>query len=130
VPIGAFSPLVGNRPFRRPTHSGNLLLTYAKGPAQLSLAGYFAGQADDSTFLSDGFFGNSLLLPNEDLNPGYQKLDLSGSYRLVRSRVKLYLSAENLLDQHYTPAFGFRALPRTVRVGLTGTIGGDGPGRP
>jgi vitamin B12 transporter len=130
VPIGAFSPLVGNRPFRRPTHSGNLLLTYAKGPAQLSLAGYFAGKADDSTFLSDGFFGNSLLLPNQDLNPGYQKLDLSGSYRLVRSRVKLYFSAENVLDQQYTPAFGFRALPRTIRVGLTGTVGGDGPGRP
>jgi iron complex outermembrane receptor protein/vitamin B12 transporter len=124
IPIGAYSPLVGARPFRRPMHSGTLLLTYAAGPAQLSLAGYFAGKSDDSTFLSDGFFGSSLLLPNHDLNGGYQKLDLSGSYRLVRSRVKLYFSAENLLDQRYTPAFGYPALPRTVRVGVSATLGG------
>jgi iron complex outermembrane receptor protein/vitamin B12 transporter len=126
IPIGAFSPLVGARPFRRPTHSGNLLLTYTVGSAQVSLAGYFAGKADDSTFLSDGFFGNSLLLPNRDLNHGYQKADLSASYRLAHSRLKLYFSGENVLDQHYTPAFGFPALPRTVRIGVTGTIGGDG----
>ena len=130
IPIGAFSPLVGARPFRRPTHTGNLLLTYANGPAQVSLAGYFAGKADDSTFLSDGFFGNSMLLPNHDLNPGYQKVDLSGSYRLVQSRVKLYFSAQNILDQDYTAAFGFPALPRTIRVGVTGTLGGNGPRQP
>jgi len=130
IPIGAYSPLVGARPFRRPTHSGNLLLTYTKGPAQVSLAGYFAGKSDDSTFLSDGFFGNSMLLPNHDLNGRYQKLDMSGSYRLAQSRVKLYFSAENLFDQHYTPVFGFPALPRTIRVGVTGTLGGDGSGRP
>ncbi len=130
IPIGAFGPLVGARPFRRPTHSGNLLVTYTRGPAQVSLAGYFVGKADDSTFLSDGFFGNSMLLPNHDLNGGYQKLDLSGSYRLAHSRVKLYFSAENLRDQHYTPAFGFPALPRTIRVGVTGSLGGDGPHKP
>ena len=125
VAIGAYGPLVGARPFRRPTHLGNLLLTYASGPAQVSLAGYFAGQADDSTFLSDAFFGSSMLLPNEDLNAGYQKIDLSGSYRLAQGRVKVYASVENLLDQDYTPSFGFPALPRTFRVGVTGTVGGD-----
>lgn len=126
VAIGAYGPLVGARPFRRPTHSGNLLLTYAYGPAQVSVAGYFAGKSDDSTFASDGFFGNSMLLPNHDLNAGYQKIDLSASYRLLRSRLKLYASVENLLDEHYTPAFGFPALPRTFRLGVTGTLGGDG----
>ena len=126
IPIGAYGPLVGARPFRRPTNSGNLLVTYAKGPAQISLAGYFAGKSDDSTFLSDGFFGYSLLLPNHDLNNGYQKVDLSGSYRFLQSRVKLYVSIQNLLDQDYTAAFGFPALPLTVRVGVTGTLGGDG----
>jgi len=123
--IGAYSPLVGARPFRRPAHSGNLLVTYEGGPAQLSLAGYFAGASDDSTFLSDGSFGNSLLLPNHDLSAGYQKLDLSGSYRLAQSHVKLHFSVENLLDQRYTPVIGFPALPRTFRVGVTGTVGGD-----
>ena len=130
VPIGAFGPLVGARPFRRPAHSGNLLLTYAHGPAQVSLAGYFVGKSDDSTFLSDGFFGNSLLLPNKDLDAGYQKMDLSGSYRLLQSRLKLYFSAENVFDQHYASVFGFPALPRTIRVGVTGTLGGDGARRP
>jgi vitamin B12 transporter len=126
IRIGAYAPLVGARPFRRPTHSGNLLVTCARGPAQASLAGYFVGKSDDSTFLSDGSFGNSMLLPNHDLNGGYQKLDLSSSYWLARSRVKVYLSVENLLDQRYTPNFGFPALPRTFRVGLAGRIGGDG----
>jgi iron complex outermembrane receptor protein/vitamin B12 transporter len=125
VPIGAYGPLVGARPFRRPKHSGNFLLTYAAGPAQVSLAGYLVGSSDDSTFLSDGYFGYSMLLPNEDLNAGYQKLDLSGSYRLLRSRLKVYASIENLLDQDYTPQFGFPALPRTFRAGVTGTFGGD-----
>lgn len=126
VKIGAFGPLVGARPFRRPTNSGSLLVTYAKGPAQVSVSGYLAGTADDSTFLSDADFGNSMLLPNGDLNAGYQKIDVSGSYRLAQSRVKLYVSAENILDRRYTAAFGFPALPRTVRVGISGTLGGDG----
>lgn len=124
VAIGAFGPLVGARPFRRPTHLASFLLTYASGPVQVSLAGALAGRTDDSTFLSDPFFGNSLLLPNADLNGGYQKIDLSGSYRV--SRVKVYASVENLLDQDYTPSFGFPAPPRTFRAGVTGTVGGDG----
>ena len=37
-----------------------------EGPGQIAVAGYFSGKHDDSTFLSDGFFGNSLLLPNQD----------------------------------------------------------------
>jgi len=129
VPIGAYGPLVGARPFRRPTHSASFLVTYAKGPAQVSLAGDLAGKSDDSTFLSDAFFGNSMLLPNHDLSDGYRKIDISGSYRVARSRVKLYFSVENLLDQHYTPTFGFPALPRTLRIGVSGTLGGDGARR-
>ena len=70
VPIGAFSPLVGERPFRRPANSGTLFVSYANGPAAVALSAYFAGKRDDSTFLSDEFFGNSMLLPNQDLDPG------------------------------------------------------------
>lgn len=125
VPIGTYAPLVGGRPFRRPAHTGNLLVSWTGGAAQLALTGYFAGKADDSTFLTDGFFGSSLLLPNEDLNPGYQKVDLSGSYRLARARLKIHGVIDNLLDQEYTTAFGYRALPRTFRVGITGVLGGD-----
>ena len=124
VPIGAYSPLVGERPFRRPANSGTLFVSYADGPLELALAGYFSGKRDDSTFLSDAFFGNSLLLPNQDLDPAYQKLDLSGSYR-VHPRLRLYISIENLLDQEYDAAYGFPSLPAAVRFGTTVKLGGD-----
>jgi vitamin B12 transporter len=124
VRIGAFSPLVGERPFRRPPQSGSVMVSIARGPAQVTFAGYFSGTRDDSTFLSDGFFGNSLLLPNRDLDPAYQKLDLSASYRVHR-RVNLYTSIENILDQHYDASFGFPSLPRAARAGARITVGGN-----
>jgi vitamin B12 transporter len=123
VPIGAFSPLVGNRPFRRPANSGNLMLTYSRGLGQIAVAGYFSGKQDDSTLLSDGFFGNSLLLPNQDMDKGYAKIDLSGSYRVL-PRLKWYASIENLLNQDYQAAAGYPALPITIRTGVSVTLGG------
>ena len=124
VPIGAYSPLVGARPFRRPANSGTLFVAYATGPFDVALSGYFAGKRDDSTFLSDGFFGNSLLLPNKDLDPAYQKVDFSASYR-VHPRARVYTSIENLLNQEYAAAFGFPSLPATIRVGVSVGLGGD-----
>ncbi len=124
VPIGAFSPLVGARPFRRPTHSACLLITVTEGPGQVSLTGYFSGKQDDSTNLSAGFFGDSPLLPNHDLDPAFQKIDLSGSYRIHR-HLKWYASIENILDQRYSAAAGYPSLPRTARTGVTVTLGGD-----
>jgi iron complex outermembrane receptor protein/vitamin B12 transporter len=123
IPIGAFSPLVGNRPFRRPANTGNMLVSYTKGPGQIAVAGYFSGKADDSTFLSDAFFGNSLLLPNQDLDKGYAKIDVSGSYRL-HPRLKWYATIENLFNQDYQAASGFPALPFNIRTGVTITVGG------
>ena len=125
IPIGS-SALVGNRPFRRPTNSGSVLLAYNRGPVSASLAGSFVGTTDDTTFLLDSFFGNSMLLPNKDLHAAYQKIDLAGSYQLHRS-IRWYASAENLLNQHYDVAFGFPALTRAVRSGITVSFGGDNP---
>jgi iron complex outermembrane receptor protein/vitamin B12 transporter len=123
IPIGAFSPLVGQRPFRRPPQSGSVMLSVMRGPASVTVAGYFAGKRDDSTFLSDGFFGNSLLLPNRNLDPAYQKVDLSGSFKL-HPRASVYASIENILDKHYDASFGFPSLPRAARVGLRVMVGG------
>lgn len=125
IPIGAYAPLIGARPFRRPANSGNLLVSYSDRRLQLALAGYFAGKQDDSTFLSDEFFGNTLLLPNKDLDAGYHKLDVSAAYR-IHPRLRWYLSIENLTDESYQAAAGFPALPRTVRSGVTISVGGDG----
>ena len=117
IPIGAFSPLLGARPFRRPANSGSLLVFYSKGNANVSVAGYFVGKRDDSTFLDDEFFGNSLLLPNKDMDPAYHKIDVSGSYRVHRY-VRVYLTLENALNATYEAASGYPALPRTARVGV------------
>ncbi len=124
VPIGAYSPLVGERPFRRPANSGTLFLSYANGPAAVTMSAYFAGRRDNSTFLSDAFFGNSMLLPNQDLDPAYQKVDLSVSY-LVHRQAKVYTSIENLFDKEYEASFGFPSLPFTIRAGIAVTFGGD-----
>jgi vitamin B12 transporter len=125
IPIGNFSPLLGAHPFRRPGNTGSLLVSYAQGRANVTVSGYFAGKSDDSTFLggSDANFGNSLLLPNGDLDAGYAKMDLSGSYAINRN-LKWYLTLENFLNRHYEPAFGFPALPINVRTGVTISVGG------
>ena len=124
VPIGTFAPLVGGRPFRRAPNTASLHAAWAGSRGQLSLAGYFVGRQDASTFLSDAFGGSSLLLPNRDLAAGYQKVDISGDYRLHR-RIRLYAVVENVLNQAYEAALGFPALPVTVRTGLALRLGGS-----
>ena len=124
IPIGVYSALVGERPFRRPANSGTLFVGYTTGPLDVALSGYFVGKRDDSTFLSDGYFGNSLLLPNQDLDPSYQKIDLSASYRL-HPRVRVYTTIDNVLNQDYSASFGFPSLPATIRVGASVGLGGD-----
>lgn len=125
IPIGAFSPLVGSRPFRRPPQTGSLLLGYAKPRYGFDLTGYFVSRSDHSTFLTDGAFGDTMLLPNRDLLMGYQLMDLSGWYNLRRG-VKLYTSMGNLLSEHYMAAFGYPALPFNFRAGVKFTLGGEG----
>lgn len=126
VPIGPFSPLVGARPFRRAPHTGFAAVTYNHSRFTALFQGVFVSRRDDSTFLlfSDASFGNSLLLPNRNLAKGYQKLDLSGSIRLT-NYVTSYVAMENLLSQRYEEAFGYPALPFSVRAGLKFTFGGE-----
>ena len=45
IPIGQFSPLVGERPFRRPAHSGSFMVSYPNGPFDVALSAYLLGQA-------------------------------------------------------------------------------------
>jgi outer membrane receptor protein involved in Fe transport len=90
----------------------------------VAVAGYFSGKRDDSTFLSDGFFGNSMLLPNQDLDPAYRKIDLSVGYA-VHPRLRVYSSIENLFDKKYDAVFGYPSLPFTIRGGAAVTLGGD-----
>ncbi len=124
IPIGAFSPLQGSRPFRRAPHTGSFVLGYSRPKFTLALSGTLVSRRDDSTFLSDAFFGNTLLLPNRNLDPAYQKLDLTGSYRVNR-RLAFYSVVENVASQHYDQVSGFPALPLTFRAGFRVTLGGE-----
>ncbi len=124
IAIGQFAPLVGERPFRRPRHIANLRLSYILGSAQVTLAGYFVGKSDGSTFLADPFFGSSMLLPNRDLGEAYQKIDLSTSWRF-HPRIRWFASIENLLDQDYAAATGFPSLGAAFRSGVSISLGGD-----
>lgn len=124
IPIGAFSPLVGNRPFNRAPHTASFYLGYARRKLALALSGNFVSRRDSSTFLSDASFGTTMLLPNHNLADAYQKIDVSGSYRLNRY-LQLYSAIENLASEHYDAVPGFPALPFNFRSGLKLTLGGE-----
>jgi len=126
IPIGAEGPLVGARPFRRPPHSGFFAAQYTGTKYTAAFKGALASRADDSTFL-DGFdtnFGNSLLLPNRNLDFSYAKLDLYGTYAF-RPRIVVFTELGNLISQHNIGPIGYPSLPFTVRAGLKVRIGGD-----
>jgi vitamin B12 transporter len=124
IPIGATSALVGNRPFRMAPNSGSLFIDYSRRRFGMAVTGYFVSRSDDSTFLTDAFGGNSMLLPNRNLNAGYQKIDISGRY-MINSAITLFTSVENAWNEHYTSAFGFPSLPLTFRSGVKFVIGGE-----
>ena len=126
IPIGNYGPLDGARPFRRAPHSGYFALQYTHDRFNAQLNGALVGRRDDSTFLggSDPNYGNSLLLPNRNLDGAYQNLTLSADYRITH-RVTTYASLQNLLNESYQEAFGFPALPITIRGGFKLTFGGE-----
>ncbi len=124
IAIGAFSPLVSARPFRRAPHSGYFGLTYNQSKWYGAFTGTLVGRRDDSDFLTDAEFGNSLLLPNRNLDGAYQRLELGGGYQVTRS-LAAYVDMQNLLSEHYSEAFGYPALPFTVRAGIKISIGGE-----
>jgi len=124
IPIGLVSPLVGNRPFGMAPHSGGVYVGYGHRRVGAELSGYFVTRQDDSTFLSDAFFGTTMLLPNQNVNAGYQKIDLSGRYT-INPAITLFFSIENLLNQRYAAAFGFPSLPLAFRAGIKFRIGRD-----
>jgi iron complex outermembrane receptor protein/vitamin B12 transporter len=119
IPIGEDSPLQGARPFRRPPHTGFVSASYSTNRLTGVLTSAFACRSDDSDFLAydDLFGGNSLLLPNRNLDHGYAKVDLGGSYGLTKW-LGIYAQGENLTGNRHIAPIGFPSLPINVRVGL------------
>jgi iron complex outermembrane receptor protein/vitamin B12 transporter len=119
IPIGIFGPLVGARPFRRAPNTGYFNVQYTRPRFAMSFKGAMASRSDDSTYLEyeDLNGGNTLLLPNRDLDFGYVKLDVGGTYAMKHG-LTYFVQVENLLnDQHIGP-IGYPGLPLTFRTGL------------
>ncbi len=119
VPVGPYSPLAGARPFRRAPNTGFISATYSDKKLSGVLTSSFASRSDDSTFLEgeDANGGNSLLLPNRNLDHGFAKIDLGGSYQLS-TLLGIYIQGDNLLSQQHIAPIGYPSLPMTVRAGL------------
>jgi vitamin B12 transporter len=119
VPVGPYSPLQGARPFRRAPNTGFISATYSSKKLSGVLTSAFASRSDDSTYLEgeDAYGGNSLLLPNRNLDHGYARIDLGGSYQLFKW-LGIYVQGENLLSQQHIAPIGYPSLPATVRAGL------------
>jgi iron complex outermembrane receptor protein/vitamin B12 transporter len=127
VPIGAFDPLRGARPFHRPPHTGYATVSYNGAQYSVGFTAAVATRSDDSTFLAGRDFagGNSLLLPNRNLDFGYTKLDLGGSYQFL-PWLAAYTQLDNLTANKKIAPIGYPSLPFTFRVGLRLAIGHAG----
>ena len=119
TPIGPYSPLEGARPFRRPPHTGYFSATWAARKLTAQFTSAFASRSDDSTYLegADANGLNSLLLPNRNLDSGFAKLDLGGSYQLL-TWLTVQAQAGNLLNNQHIAPIGYPSLPFTIRTGV------------
>ena len=126
IAIGGVSPLIGARPFRRAPNTGFFAVDYSHRKLNLMLKGAMASRSDDSTFLGglDTTDGNTLLLPNRNLDFGYVKLDLGGTYSLKRN-LSVFTQVDNLLNNQHIGPIGYPGLPLTVRAGLKLRLGGE-----
>ncbi|HEX4021019.1 MAG TPA: carboxypeptidase regulatory-like domain-containing protein [Acidobacteriaceae bacterium] len=126
IQIGAYSPLIGQRPFRRAPQSGFFSVTYAEPRWYAMVTGTTVGARDDSTFLLDANGGNTLLLPNHNLDPGYENIGLNVSYQ-INKHASAYGVVDNLLSQHYQQVIGYPSLPFNFRSGIEVSLGGAKP---
>ncbi len=126
VAIGALSPLVGSRPFRRPPNTGFFAVQFSSNRFSAAMKGAFVGRSDDSTFQlgNDLHGGNSLLLPNRNLDFGYAKLDMNATVVLTK-HITAFTQLDNLLSQQHIGPIGYPGMPFTIRAGMKIRIGGD-----
>jgi len=117
IPVGAYSPLVGARPFKRPPHTGYFTASYSGKRITGIFSSSFASRSDDSTFLLDANYLNTLILPNRNLDSGYAKLDVGGNYRLL-NWLSFYAQTENLTSSQHIAPVGYPSLPFSFRAGL------------
>jgi vitamin B12 transporter len=107
------SDRVGDELIRRPTHSGSVVVSYAR-PWGLSLgtAVSYVGKRPDTDF-------SQFPSPRVTL-PAYTKVDLSAEYPLTglkRGGLTLNARVDDLFDKRYVDVFHFASPRRTILVG-------------
>ncbi len=125
IPIGSTSPLIGARPFRRAPNTSFLSATYTHANFTTTLTSVYASRSDDSTFLGGYDFaaGNSLLLPNRNLDYGYARFNIGVTYKLS-SWLSIYTQTNNMFNQSHIAPIGYPSLPVTVQSGIKLAFGG------
>ncbi|HEY6088661.1 MAG TPA: TonB-dependent receptor, partial [Gemmatimonadaceae bacterium] len=116
-PANQGGDVVGDALIRRPSHSGSLVVSYARP----STAGFgaslsFVGKRADTDF-------SQFPSPRVTL-PSYTKLDLSTELPLTRLRRGAFVltgRVENVLDKRYEDVLHFSSPGRTVLVGARAT---------
>jgi vitamin B12 transporter len=108
------SDRVGDALVRRPSHSGNVVVSYAATHGGLvSVAANYAGKRPDFDF-------TQFPSPRVTL-PAYTKVDVAAEYPLTRVRldnVRLSARIENAFDKRYEEVLNFPAPGRVVLLGL------------
>ncbi len=112
----AFDPTLtpGNRLFRRPLHSANLIANATFRKMNWNVATYYVGRRTDSDFLGLGFTSS----------PSYVRVDLATSYDWGHGFATI-ARIGNLFNRHYQDAIGYPALRLNFRAGLKYTWGGE-----
>lgn len=121
--IGNYAPLVGARPFRRPPHTAFASAVYTGKRWSGLVQANYASRSDDSTFLGgdDVNFGNTLLLPNRNLDSAYTKIDLGATY-LYKPWMTIYTQLDNLTSNQHIGPIGYPSLPMNFRTGVRFTL--------
>jgi len=100
-----FAP--GRELYRRPRHSGSLQASYSRSRASVAVGAVFVGSRVDTDFN----------FPSVTSNEGYAAWNASGDVRLA-GRTSGFITIDNLAGRAYMEPLGYRALGRTLRVGV------------
>jgi outer membrane cobalamin receptor len=105
----AFDPALeaGNRLFKRPLHSANLMANAHFLRMNWNITGFYVGRRTDSDFLGLGITSD----------PSYIRWDFSQSIDLGHG-LSTVAHFTNLFDRHYQEAVGYPALGYNYRLGL------------
>lgn len=121
IDFGTFPPRLAPNPeigltlLRRPRHAGALNAAWIGERFDLNFDAFFVGRRRD---LDPVTFSRFVY------NDGYARLDLAGSYRLMR-RVTAFTRIENLLNRDYQEVLGYPAYRLNFSAGMRFRIGGE-----